>query len=396
MQGKSQNDISLFVKLLGFYFLALILGAINIGSMGSALKLVGLLPAALWLLNKRKLEKNSLYYGVLLHAVWAFFSVFWSIDFNNSISNCVSLFSFCLMLMAASSYTYSKIELTLLKNMLCWSSRITVITALLSGQYYQGRLFFNGMISEDPNYLCGYFFFGIADCVLSLYSAEKKKHKFFRAIELGTYVYAIVATGSRGGAIAVAVTALTISSIMMHRQKLSRKIILSRIAVMVVLMIVFWTVTNYIPADILSRFSIDDVKESNAAGRFDIWRDTLSTYRNAEIGRQIGGFGTATSLAVSKQMNFQRIGVSHNAFLSNLIELGAIGILLYAMYLFVFVRYVFVKQEVFSLAIMLGLIALSMSVSITVFKPYWNIMLYICCFSKSDLAVSKNSFRCKH
>lgn len=386
MQIKRKIGKSQFVYLLGFYFVSLILGAVNIGSIGSALKILGLLPVAFWLLNGRKLRPNSLYYGVLFHTAWAFLSIVWSTVPDNSVSNFITLISFCLMLMATSSYDYNQTEIDWLKSMLIWSSRITVVAALFGGKYNEGRLYFSGIISEDPNYLCGYFLFGVADCVAVLFQTQRGQHKLLRLLELAVYMYTVLATGSRGGAIAVAGTVLSAIFMVVIRQKHNLRVFISRIATVLVLVLAFIFVTNYVSSDLLSRFSVENVTESNAAGRFDIWSDTINTYVNAEIGRQIGGFGGATSLEVSKQMNFYRTGVSHNAFLSNLIELGGVGILLYLIYLFVFVRYSFKQKDTFSLAIMVGMIALAMSTSITSFKPFWNIMLYICCFSKSVLA----------
>ena len=381
MQEQNTKRVNLFVRLLGIYFVFLILGAVNVGSIGSGLKILGFLPVILWVIKKRKLCKNSLSMAVALYTVWAFLSVLWSIEFNSSVSRCISLLSFCLLLTAAGSHRFSSKEILWLRKTLVWSSRITVITTLLTAQYYEGRLYLHGIVNEDPNYLCSYFLFGTTDCVMQLFSGEKEGRKY-RIIELGIYLYTILATGSRGGAVAVACAAVITTGFMLYRQQLTSKALLGRGAVVVALAAGFIIATNYVSADIIDRFSINAVLASGGTGRFVIWQDTINTYIKAGIGRELGGFGAATSLAVSRIAHYRRINVTHNVFLENLIELGVVGLFLYIAYVLKFTRYAMKKKDVFSFSIMIGFIAMSMSTSIETFKPYWNIMVFICCVSR--------------
>ena len=378
MQEQNTKRVNLFVRLLGIYFVFLILGAVNVGSIGSGLKILGFLPVILWVIKKRKLCKNGLSMAVALYTVWAFLSVLWSIEFNSSVSRCISLLSFCLLLTAAGSHRFSSKEILWLRKTLVWSSRITVITTLLTAQHYEGRLYLHGVVNEDPNYLCSYFLFGTTDCVINLFSG-KKEGRISRIIELGIYLYTILATGSRGGSIAVACAVVTTTGIMLYRQQLTSKALLGRGAVVVALAAGFIIATNYVSTDIMERFSINAVLASGGTGRFTIWKDTINTYLKAEIGRELGGFGAATSLTVAKIAHYQRVNVTHNVFLENLIELGAVGLLLYITYVLDFVRYAIKKGDLFSFAVMIGFIAMSMSTSIETFKPYWNIMIFICC-----------------
>ncbi len=390
MQANEDQQISLFVRILGIYFLALILGAINIGGMGSALKIFGFLPVLLWVLNRKSIYSNHLYYGVVFYTYWAALSTFWSINFSLSISRCITLASFCLLLMAASSYDYSSAEIQWLKNMLVWSSRITVAAALLSGNYEEGRLYFSGVISEDPNYLCGYFLFGAVDCFIVLFEGRKNTHRLLRIIELVFYAYAVLATGSRGGAIAVSCALVCSLCITLFRQQLSLKMIVGRIAVIGALAIGFIIVTNYVSADVLARFSADDVMESGGSGRFETWTDTLNAFINSDVWHQIAGYGAATSMAASKAFQFHREQVSHNAYIENLIEMGIVGILLYLVYVLKFAIYAFKKNDPFSLSVIVGFMALAVSTSIYAFKPFWNIMIYICCLSQSSRIREQN------
>lgn len=167
------TSISMFPRLLGIYYVLLILGAVNIGSIGSALKLFGFLPVIYWLLDKHSIRFNRLYTFVLLSCIWTFVSVVWSISSNDSFAHGISMLSFCLLLIASSSYSYNQNEITWLYRMLIWSSRITVIVTLAFFQLYQGRLYLHGVINEDPNYLCAYFLFGVVNCISVFFSLEK-------------------------------------------------------------------------------------------------------------------------------------------------------------------------------------------------------------------------------
>ena len=70
MSEYKKEDVSLYCKLLGFYFACLILGSLRIGSVGSLLKLIGFMPIGLWLIEKRTINLNGIILSAFLFVFW--------------------------------------------------------------------------------------------------------------------------------------------------------------------------------------------------------------------------------------------------------------------------------------------------------------------------------------
>ena len=173
-------EISWFCKFLGLYFCVLILGALNVGPIGSVLKLIAFFPVVIWLFNGGYVKNSPLAKPVIVFFLVTFFSCLWSINQEESVRRLESLIGFLFLFFAVSGYTYSSKELHFLKNCLIWSSRITLLIAFLFSSSLGGRLFLSGVINEDPNYLCCYFIFGIISNVEIFLSNNSWKIKIIK------------------------------------------------------------------------------------------------------------------------------------------------------------------------------------------------------------------------
>ena len=79
-------------------------------------------------------------------------------------------------------------------------------------------------------------------------------------------------------------------------------------------------------------------------------------------------------------------------FIESLLEIGVIGAVIYIVFIFSFVFEALKRRDIYCVAILTGMIVLSLSTSISVFKPYWNIMIYTLVLSLSNNHIGSQGF----
>lgn len=388
----NNDSISWFTKSLAIYFLALIIGAINVGSLGSLLKILGLIPIILWIFRyKGKLYLSPLFLSASLFLIWTAFSLLWSIDWTATKTRAMTQLSFVLLLAATCTYNYNKREIKLLKTALIWSSRISVVVSLLFSSLLHGRLWLSGVINEDPNYLCMYFLFGIVNGVEVIFNEHGLLKKLIHIVEIFSYLYVIIATGSRGGALAAGATFAIVFFRVQKGKELGIRGIVGSIAFATIAILGLVFATNMVADDILGRFMIQDVIASGGTGRALIWEDAWRTYINSNILRKIVGYGTGTAKTIASEYHFRLINVIHNIYLENLLEVGIVGAILYIIYILRFWNYAR-KNDTFCYSIISGLMVMTLTVSAAAIKPYWNILLFTICVSKYMMNAEKGDY----
>ena len=387
----NDKSIGWFTKSLSVYFLALIHCAINVGSLGSLLKILGFIPIVIWIFQyKGKIYLNPLFVSATVFLLWTAFSYFWSIDSAATRTRAMTQLSFMLLLAATCTYTYNDNEIRLLKTMLIWSSRISVVVSLMFSSLLHGRLWLSGVINEDPNYLCMYFLFGTVNGVDVIFSDNKLFTKLIHIIEIFAYLYVIIATGSRGGSIAAGVAFIIVYFRIQKEKQLGVRRIIGSVVFAGVAIAGLVLATSLVADDILNRFLIQDVIASGGTGRTLIWNDAWRTYQEAGIVRQMIGFGTGTAKTIASVYHFRLINVIHNIYLENLIEVGLIGAIIYLIYIYKFWNFAR-RTDTFCFSIITGLIVMTMTVSAAAFKPYWNILLFTLCVSKRIINYEEES-----
>ena len=382
--SKIQDPVPQFTWWLGIYFACLVVGALAIGPFGSALRMITFIPILIWVVKKHKIILSKGLVGALPFIFWCAFTILWSIDIGSSINRAISHIMFAAVLMAASGYVYTEKEISYLKKMLVWSSRITAIVTLSMGSYVSGRLWLSGVISEDPNYLCAYFIFGAVYCLSVVLSQCNVKKKCMAIFELLVYIYIIFATGSRGGLFAVSAALIVDLLTYGDEHSLKSAVYKRRLfaSLFIIVMVIF--VTELLPQNIASRFTLEAIRSSKGTGRFELWQDAFNAYENSNFLRKGVGYGTGTARLITYLFPFHRHNVFHNVFVENLLEIGIIGLCLYCLHIVTFVFMALKHRDSFQFSVIMGLIVMSLSTSIYTFKPYWNIMIFILCCDLKD------------
>lgn len=372
-------SISAFTIALGAYFFVVILGVVDAFSMGSFLKYFALLPIVLSISSIRQVKLDKRLTPLFVYHIFAILSVVWSINFEESLVTVTSFASFILLVLAICSHKYNEGENNFLKESLAWSSRLSLLVTWVFAYYDSGRLFLHGtLLNEDPNYLCAYFYFGIALSLTKILEGNSLKGKVLNGIEALAYLYTIFATGSRGGLFGAIVVALVI--FIKSNPNFNISSFLPKLILVGVMIVVLPRMMGSMDDNLMSRFSIESILESDGSGRYEIWEDALRTFENSDVFHVICGYGMGASRTVAAYFSFTRVNVMHNVFLEVLIGLGLIGLIIYCIYLFNI--YVLSKSSYFATAVLMGMIVLSLSTSILYLKPYWNVILFIVMLTK--------------
>lgn len=388
MEGKGK--IGVYVRWLGIYFFFLIVTGLGIGAVGSLLRMFAAVPIVIWLFTCHKFETNKMVVTTFIFILCCFATLFWSIDFNQTISRVSSHLMFFILLISTFGYSYSNEEISYLKKMLVNSSRLSALVLLATGTYGEGRLMLSGIITEDANYLCAYFMFAVTNAVDTVLASDMKiSQKLLSAAEILIYIYVIFSTGSRGGMFAVA--AVIIADIFIFREDNSSRGTLVRKIVISVLILVFaYFATSLLPQNVAERFTVQAIKESDGTGRYGLWESAANAFAQSNLGRKMFGYGAGSVRRVTYLFPFTRHNVLHNVFLENVLEIGLIGTVSYLAHISSFWITAIQKKSSFCMSILIGMLVLSFSTSIYTFKPYWNVMLFTaCCWKNIALSDSQ-------
>ncbi len=372
---------TVFVYLLGFYFLSLVLGALNLGAFGSLLRVVALLPVAWWFLFCHRVTFNRVTLVAVLFLGFSALSCAWSIlPLGKALVAGTTPFLLLVLLLASSGYSYTEKDIRFLQKALVWSSRITALVLLVLHNQLASRLTLSeGSLQEDPNYLCSYFLFGIVYAVEQILT-PRKSHKLFYVAELGLYLLVIFATGSRGGMLAIVMALAVAGCGQMLKNKISLKTVLLPLLLVGGIGLTLFILPHFLPESVLDRFSAQSIVESKGTGRYQLWKNFLYLYADSPLWRQLIGYGGGSSLELARISRMVKANVTHNIWVEYLISFGALGVLFYLTYLWQFIRMAW-RREIFALAVFIGMLTFMLSTSYQG-KAFWNILIYLVCLSK--------------
>lgn len=362
-----------FIFFVSIYFLALPLGAMNLGSFGSALKLVSIMPIGLALINIRNIKFNKPFVYYLLYVLFSTCSIFWSVNEQASIYRVNRYWNLILLLLSSCVFSFLTADILFIKKVLRWSSRLSGIVCLVFGTYYSGRLVLTGTIQEDPNYFCMYLSFGVIACIGDITSDTSIRKKIIAAVEVLFYFTIALLTGSRGGLIALLLGAL-LYLILNGNKIFDTKKIIGVFA----LIIALYVGMTFLSDSLVDRFSVASVLESKGTHRFEIWEEAFDLFGRSNILRKLFGYGIQGVTTAFANNGYSFAGyVMHNMFVETLLELGLFGLILYCIMVISFCLYAIKMKDKFSFGVIIMMVIMSMSTSISTFKPYLNIMMFI-------------------
>lgn len=362
-----------YIFLVSIYFLALPLGAMNLGSFGSALKLVSFVPIGLALVNVRNISFKKPFVYYLMYVLFSACSILWSVNEQESIYRVNRYLNLTLLLLSSCVFVFSSDEILTIKKVLRWSSRLSGVVCMVFGTFIYGRLMLTGKIQEDPNYFCMYLSFGVIACIGDILSKITIRKKIIAASELLLYFSIALLTGSRGGLIALLLGTLLYLILSGNKTFDTKKIV-----AVCALIIALYVGMTFLSDSMADRFTVASIIESKGTHRFEMWADAFDLFGKSNVLRKLFGYGiqgVPTALGI---YGYRFAGfVLHNIFIETLLELGVFGLISYCIMVVSFCLHSLKMKDKFSFGVIIMMVIMSMSTSISTFKPYFNIMMFI-------------------
>ena len=388
---KTKSKISLdyiFSILVGVYLLSLPFGALNLGGFGTILKYIGLVVSLGWIFFSRKISISKIIVLELIMVFLFFISTIYSIDIEESFLRNTTHFFFIILLISISGLQTNSRNTKTLINCAIWGARMTAIFVLIFGDIYvDGRISLGNMFLEDPNYLTAYFLFGYVFAFYNIIKSKKISKKVLSFLEITIYILIILATGSRGGFISYIVVTI---GILFFSNKFKIMNMVRLLIFALLFFVIIQVASNFINNDVLSRFTIKSMVESQGTGRIQLFKDALSIFSKSNFFRIMFGYGAGTIGSIYTSFGY-RYAVVHNIFIEILLENGVIGFALYVSLVFqlMYTSFKFKNKQVFF--VLLGIVVLSFSTSLSTFKPYWNVIFVIVYLERLEKLLNNTS-----
>ena len=355
-----------------FYFMLAGADSFQIGTIGSVLRLVALVPLALSILdlNDFQLRFSPSMVFQLLFLFLAVISLFYSVNVSKTVTAVKTLaLNLFLVFLFGVVEQYNQRELQYMQRAMLIGGWVAILLMFLFSDISEGgRLtLLIGEAAQDPNYINGFFLYTFSWHSSKLLLEKKRLH----IIPVLFIVYVLLLTGSRGALLAfLAVFFVHVCVFLRQTKHMIRNIILF-VLIIVVSSVVFDLILVQLPESVSQRFSWDYISENGTTGRTSIWMFFLRLFTDSSIPRMFFGYGYGTTLYLNTAYN----RVAHNLYLDDLISVGIIGMLLQIATQWTVFRNLVKYKEYSLLGAYCGMLCMCLSLSLVAYKPIWNIML---------------------
>lgn len=374
LQGyvSTKEEIRPVVYGIGLYFLVSGTDSFQIGTIGSFLKIVALLPLTLSLLDLKRfrIRFSTTLVAQFLFWILAIVSLLYSINPDKTFSSVKALsLNLALVFFLGVVEKYNQRELKFMNMALIAGGWLTILLmSIFSDTSADGRLtLFLGGENQDQNYINGYFIYAFSwHCSKFLLDKEK-----LHSIPAVFILSIVLLTGSRGALLAFMLVFFVIICVFFTNSRHRVRNIIFVALLMVLLLVVFDLIFAQMPESVARRFSWDYIAEKGSMGRIRVWEFLLEHFAQDSIPRILFGHGYGTTSLV----NTLNGRVAHNLYIDNLITLGVIGVFLQISIQASVVYILIMKRQYPLLGAYLGMLGMCLSLSLTAYKPIWNIML---------------------
>ena len=358
----------------------------------SPLRIVGLLAMGLALIDILMQKTVRLDYRIIYVALWLIYGLItylWAIDETRWQSYYSIYLNNALMFLLFSMVSYTKHEAEVLKKSMVFGVGglllyMTFIPNAVIYSAYQNRLTLNaGEDGLDQNYLAALMLISFGIVFYNLCNTKQKKmRKVISIIFCLAIAYYILLTGSRSGLIAVLlIVLLSINTSWKTRLSIG-------IPVLLIMLVVLPFVAQYIPEELLDRFSLKALtgQEAESGTRLLIWGRALSSLQGIEL---IFGYGTGASQTIVGNALGRGDAAIHNHYIAMLVELGLIGFLFVNIPIMKMLKAISKKDKCMVVSFA-GILVMAFFLDVVTTKFFWSamILLSICC------SVSKTNETC--
>lgn len=353
----------------------------------SPVRIVGLMAMGLAvfdIFNQRYIRFHYRFSGIFLWLAYGLLSAVWAMDMDYYQSYYSIYLNNSMMFLLFSLINYSEREADYLKKAMIAGICALILYMLIipnavSYTSYQNRLTLNaGRKGLDQNYLAaltlmpfGLVFYRLCN------DPQKKKHRIRSAILCVVILGIVILSGSRSGLIALLLTAiLSVNTSWKNRLKIG-------IPLLLLLIIVFPIAAQYLPQDLMKRFTLSAFtgQEAESGTRLVIWIRALSALRDF---RWVFGYGVGASQAIVGDILGKGTNMAiHNHYIAMLAEVGLVGSVLINYPIFKMTVVAWKKDRPVAVAFA-GILALAFFLDVVTTKFFWSamILLSVCCSSR--------------
>ena len=362
----------------------------------SPLRIVGLLAMGLALIDILMQKTVRLDYRIIYVALWLIYGLItylWAIDEIRWQSYYSIYLNNALMFVLFSMVSYTKHEAEVLKKSMVFGVGglllyLTFIPNAVIYSAYQNRLTLNaGEDGLDQNYLAALMLISFGIVFYNLCNTKQKKmRKIISIIFCLAIAYYILLTGSRSGLIAVLlIVLLSINTSWKTRLSIG-------IPVLLIVLVVLPFVVQYIPEELLDRFSLKALtgQEAESGTRLLIWGQALTSLKNL---KWVFGYGVGASQSViGNILGMGKDMAIHNHYIASLVEVGFCGSILLTLPVIKMIKKT-LKQDKSVATSFFGILLMAFFIDVLTTKFFWSamILLSICCSTRNDISVEEVS-----
>lgn len=334
-------------------------GGVGILMMTGVPLVVFSLPSLLALLQKKRWDPAMLLLiGFLVYNVLAYL---WTPTFSTwSLYNYLKI---VVIVVCLYCQTYSPREKKFLTAGAVLSGMLVCFFMLTERNigYRDGRVILAVLgVEQDPNYVGYLFLIPMAVAVQGVLRHGTLRRRLCYLVLAVVILFCVMMTGSRGAFLGIAV--IVAVCVLQRFRRMSTRILFC-LAMALMAALAYGYVLSLLPDYIAARFSVRDVIESRGTNRLDIWLDALAVVR-ANPGKLLIGFGTGSSHHLLNGW------AAHNLFIQLLLEGGIVGLGLFVSFLLTWLKRLG-KKDVTALSILLGSMAMAMTLSVNTIYYFW-------------------------
>jgi O-antigen ligase len=302
-------------------------GVIQFPLMGGAVRIAGIVMSVFWLLkvviNRRLRKPNMFHFLVSCFVVWNALSIFWSGDIDSSLDHVITWAQILIMTLIFWDLFTSEILIHAALQAYILGAYVAIGNTLKN--YFLGDTFYYGRFSPvgtNPDDLGTVLALGIPLAWYLASSFKPDKISFFLKIINYSYIPASLFGMSLSGtrtAIIASIPGMAFGFLSLMQFK-----IWTRIFILTSLLVIIFAALPFVetlPSYQRLGTTSSELTAGNLSGRTILWREGLNTFKDHPI---IG-------IGCNMYRSITTVGkVAHNTYISVLVELGLIGITLFA------------------------------------------------------------------
>lgn len=356
------------------YFLCMPFSIVPFLNAFSLLKLISLGIGGFLLvtmfLGKHRICLHKVHFWTVMYLLYSVTSLLFSRT-HSAMETLRGMAQVYLISILMSMRVYNQREKRLLENVWLLTGFICIILGLTCTQEMgaEGRTSLKILGGwEDPNQFCAYFILPALFAAKRIITPHQKGKFLFVCYEVLLF-YVLLKSGSRGGLLAVGVPILFY--ILVGTKGIQIKII-AVISVGLAVVLFTTVLSPLLPESITQRYSLERIEEDRGSNRLDLWEAIVSSVEQ-KPAILIHGGGLLYTENILTKTTYDNT-VAHNQWLQVLADQGMIGVLLFLAQILAAFFYNWKNKKELASAVV-GIVVLSMSLTLYTFKPYLNIIL---------------------